>query len=197
MLQLASLTLTTPETWPDSSSVDLKTFSWVQLTRVGICADVLAIRGEMMLARRMPRGLAEEGKEKCTWDWSVRVFFCFLSYVKNKCSPTTLSVPYFSRPTSLHSIDDDTEYMQTGSSENHILLYLSYISINITIKINCFTLIIYLWTRLLFYCVHIKSLLTCKNISASLHWPTSYLDQFHRARILGQHDMRLRHWHKI
>lgn len=41
-------------------------FFLVELTKVGICLDASAIVGEMMLARRTPRGLAEGGgEEKC------------------------------------------------------------------------------------------------------------------------------------
>lgn len=39
-------------------------FSLGELTRVGICVDVLAIAGEMRLARRMPAGLAGKKKKK-------------------------------------------------------------------------------------------------------------------------------------
>lgn len=37
---------------------------------MGICLDVCAITGEMMLASRMPSGLAEEWKEKCNQGYS-------------------------------------------------------------------------------------------------------------------------------
>lgn len=33
-----------------------------ELTSMGTCSEVLTMSGEMMLASRMPRGLAEEGE---------------------------------------------------------------------------------------------------------------------------------------
>jgi len=30
-----------------------------------MCSEVLTIRGDRILARRIPRGLAEKGKQKC------------------------------------------------------------------------------------------------------------------------------------
>lgn len=65
-----------PEQTP---AVDLKTFFIVELTSTGICEGLSTITGEMTLARRMPRGLADERKEKC-----YSGSFWFLHYVKNQ-----------------------------------------------------------------------------------------------------------------
>ena len=69
---------TKSKTWPDSSSVFEDLFI-VELTSVGTCEGLWTIMGEMTLARRTPRGLADERKEKC-----YSGSFWFLRYVKNQ-----------------------------------------------------------------------------------------------------------------